>query len=198
MPGFPHEDLRDDKDFGELRADFEETADLLFAKFQFDGLEPEAAASEVLGRLRKVIRSATGPVFDADGFIPPTQTCTEAEVARWFGFTDHRQMLLDRVRTWIGLARAVKAKRLLLDGSFVTAKEEPGDVDAVVLLPNDFRDQVRAGSPEAIELHKLLRRREPEELFAAEDEEDWWSWFCFFSKTREINRRCKGLIEVSL
>jgi hypothetical protein len=119
-------------------------------------------------------------------------------VTRWFGFTAHRQKLLGRVRTWIGLARAIKAKRLLLDGSFVTGKEEPGDVDAVVLLPNDFRDQIRAGNPTAIELHDMFRSREPKELFAAEDEEDWWAWFCFFSKTRQANRRCKGLIEVAL
>jgi hypothetical protein len=44
----------------------------------------------------------------------------------------------------------------------------------------------------------MLRTREPKELFAAEDEEDWWEWFGFFSRTREANGRYKGLIEVAL
>ena len=115
-----------------LRAEFEETIGLLLAKFCWDGLDSETATKEVLGRFEKVIQSVSGPVFDEDGFIPPLQTCTEAEVTRWFGFTDQRAKLLDRIRKWIDLARSVKARRLLLDGSFVTGKEKPGDVDAVV------------------------------------------------------------------
>jgi hypothetical protein len=99
---------------------------------------------------------------------------------------------------WIRLARAVKARRLLLDGSFVTVKVEPGDVDAVVLLPEDFRDQLNRDNPEAHELVKMFLTREPNELFAAEDEEDWWGWFEFFSRTREASGRRKGLIEVIL
>ena len=87
---------------------------------------------------------------------------------------------------------------MLLDGSFVTSKEEPGDVDAVALLPEDFRSQLEAGNPEAAGLFEMLRTRHPKELFAAEDEEDWWTWFEFFSRTREANGRRKGLIEVTL
>ena len=198
MSGSQYDDLREHRRFVALQASFEETAEWLFRSFQFDGLDPEPARNEVFGRLEKVIESASGPAFDDGGFIPPIQTCTEAEVARWFGFNDRRQRLLERIRKWISLARAVKARRLLLDGSFVTKKDNPGDVDAVVLLPDDFRDQVRDGSPEAVELHGMLRSREPKELFAAVDEEDWWRWFGFFSRTREANGRRKGLIEVAL
>jgi hypothetical protein len=105
---------------------------------------------------------------------------------------------MERIRDWISLARAVRARRVLLDGSFVTAKKEPGDVDAVVLLPEDFRDQLLDGSPEAARLYEMFVTREPKELFAAEDDEDWWRWFEFFSRTREANGRRKGLIEVVL
>jgi hypothetical protein len=198
MPGSEYRDLRRDVRFAALQADFEETAELLFSKFQFDGLDPHEAIEQVFGRFERLIRSASGPAFDDGGFIPPIQVCTEAEVARWFGFSDERQRLLARIHNWITLARAVRARRLLLDGRFVTAKKSPGDVDAVVLLPEDFRDQLRAGHPRAVELYNIFRTREPKELFAAEDEEDWWGWFGFFSRTREPNGRCKGLIEVEL
>ena len=198
MAGSPYSDLREDDRFIHLQAVFVETAEWLFGRFQFVGLDSDAAVNEVLGRFERVVQSASGPAFDDGGFIPPIQICTEAEVDVWFGFSDQRKRLLDRIHHWISLAKAVRARRLLLDGSFVTAKKRPGDVDAVVLLPEDFRDQLRAGYPRAVELYNIFRTREPKELFAAEDEEDWWGWFGFFSRTREPNGRCKGLIEVEL
>ena len=198
MAASRHTDPREDDRFVALRADFEDTFVALTFRFQLDGLDEEAAIVQAVGRFERLIQSASGSVFDDDGYIPPSETCTEAEVARWFGSNDRRQELLGRIRDWIRLARAVKARRLLLNGSFVTAKERPGDVDAVVLLPEDFRGQLRDANPEAIRLHQMLFSREPKELFAAEDEEDWWGWFEFFSRTREANGRRKGLIEVML
>lgn len=44
----------------------------------------------------------------------------------------------------------------------------------------------------------MLLTRRPEELFAAEDEEDWNEWIDFFSRTREANSRHKGLVEIEL
>jgi hypothetical protein len=198
MTEFPDKGFREDSRFVQIRANITESAEALFYHFLFDGLTNEEAMVEVLGRFDKVIQSASGPVFDDAGFIPPIQVCTEAEVVRWFGVNDHRDRLIERIRDWISLARAVHARRFLLDGSFVTKKDEPGDVDAVMLLPDDFREQVRSGKTEAVALYNMFRTREPKELFAAEDEEDWWRWFGFFSRTREANGRCKGLIEVML
>jgi hypothetical protein len=86
----------------------------------------------------------------------------------------------------------------LLDGSLLTAKEEPEDVDAAILLPDDFHEQLRAGRPEAVELLVALFTREPRELLFAEVEEDWWGWVEFFGRTRELSGRRKGLMEVVL
>lgn len=191
-------ELPEDRRFLALETRFRDAVEDMVFKFQFDGLSAEAAVGEVIERFTRLICLAEGPVFDEQGYLSPMQACSEAEVVRWFGGNDQRQGLLHRVRTWIRLARTVGARRLLLDGSFVTAKNEPGDVDAVVLLPEDFRDQVRAGNPEAGELIRMFATREPKELFAAEDEGDWWGWFEFFSRTREATGRRKGLIEVML
>ncbi len=86
----------------------------------------------------------------------------------------------------------------MLDGSFVTAKELPDDVDAVMRLPDDFSEQVRQGVAAALELEEMLLTRQPEEIFAAEDDSDWLGWYHFFSRTREADNRHKGLVEVSL
>lgn len=187
-----------DQRFVSLESKLKETCEQLTAKFLYDGLMSQnEAVEQVVGRFEKLIDSALNPVLE-DGYIPPTLTCTEAEVVLWFGFNDHRAGLLERIHTWISLSRSVKARRLLLDGSFITTKEEPGDVDAAVLLPKDFRDLLQGGDPDAVELYQMLFTRRPKELFAAEDEEDWWTWVEFFGRANKANRRRKGLIEVML
>jgi hypothetical protein len=80
----------------------------------------------------------------------------------------------------------------------VTAKNRPRDVDAVVLLPEDFREQLAADSDAATELEEMLLTRRPEEIFAAEDADDWNEWVEFFSRTREDDGRRKGLVEIEL
>jgi hypothetical protein len=96
------------------------------------------------------------------------------------------------------LGRQVGAQRLLVDGSFVTAKEEPHDIDSVILLPPDFPQQLERESTPALELEEMLLTRRPEEIFAAEDATDWEEWVAFFSQTRELDRRRKGLVEIRL
>jgi len=87
---------------------------------------------------------------------------------------------------------------LFVDGSFVTAKPEPNDVDAVVWLARDFADRVSRGEVEALELEVMLVTRLPAEIFAAEDRRDWDDWLEFFSRTREADGRRKGVVEVEL
>ena len=140
------------------------------------------------------------PEFRSDGYLPDgLHRATEAEVTFRFGSQSQRRTLLAlRLRRWIDLSRAISAKRFFVDGSFVTAKQEPNDVDAVVWLPNDFLRRVSDGQPEAIELEMMLLNREPEEIFAAEDRRDWDDWLEFFCRTRESDGRTKGVVEVEL
>ena len=140
------------------------------------------------------------PPFRADGYLPEgVHLASEADVTFRFGSSSlRRRRLALRVRRWVELARQNRCLRLLIDGSFVTAKDDPGDVDAVVLLAADFQEQIRRGIDSAIELEQMLLTRRPEELFAAEDDRDWNEWVEFFSRTREPDGRRKGLVEVEL
>jgi len=140
------------------------------------------------------------PEFRADGYLPEgLHFASEAEVVFRFGAsTARRRRLALRLRRWIGLIREIGGKRLLLDGSFVTAKQNPDDIDAIVLLPPDFGMQIAQGIESALELERMLLNRHPEEIFAAEDEADWNDWVGFFSRTREVDGRRKGLVEVDL
>ncbi|MEX0724987.1 MAG: hypothetical protein WD065_01875 [Planctomycetaceae bacterium] len=140
------------------------------------------------------------PDFRPDGYLPEgLHVASEAEILFRFGAsTKRRRRLALRLRRWIELARTVGATRFLVDGSFVTAKPEPHDVDAVVLIPTDFENQIGMLNEAALELDEMLMRRQPEEIFAAEDENDWQDWVEFFLRTREPNGRRKGLVEVML
>ena len=140
------------------------------------------------------------PSLRPDGYLPEgVHSCSEAEVTFWFGSSSRRRRrLVLRLRRWIELASRINARRLLIDGSFVTSKQDPDDIDAVMLLPVDFQEQINRCVDAAMELEQMLLSRQPEEIFAAEDDADWEEWVEFFSRTREFDGRRKGLLEVQL
>src|SRR5207247_92061 len=111
------------------------------------------------------------PAFRYDGYLPEgLHAASEEEVVARLGqSTPRRAYLLGRLRRWLELARAVGARRLFVDGSFVTDKAEPGDVDAVVWLPDDWEAQLGAGGPAALEMWETIESRRPEELFSVRD-----------------------------
>ena len=140
------------------------------------------------------------PPFRPDGYLPDgLHIAAEAEILFRFGSPGTRRRRLTlRLRRWIKLARLVGARRLCVDGSFVSQKPVPNDIDAVILLPENFEEQVERGFQPAMELEEMLLTRRPEEIFAAEDQTDWDDWLEFFSRTREADGRRKGLVEVEL
>ena len=140
------------------------------------------------------------PDFRDDGRLPEgLHFATEAEVTfRFGGATPRRHRLALRLRRWIELARAVSAKRFLVDGSFVTAVPDPADVDAVVWLDYDFSTRISRGEIAAVELEMMLLTRQPEEIYGAGNQRDWDDWVQCFSQTREADGRRKGLVEIKL
>ena len=144
--------------------------------------------------------SSTIPPFRPDGYLPDSvHLCSETDATFRFGAgSRRRRRLIVRLRRWMELARAVGARRLLIDGSFVTAKEEPNDIDAVLLIPPNFAELLDRGVEAALELEEMLLTRQPEEMFAAEDDADWQAWCDFFGRTRELDGRRKGLVEIVL
>ncbi len=140
------------------------------------------------------------PSFRPDGYLPEgLHPATEPEVLFRFGTaTKRRRRLALRLRRWIQLARDVGAQRFLADGSFVTAKAEPNDLDAVILLPRDFEEQFARGVPAALELESLFLSRRPDDLFAAETAAQWDEWAEFFGRAPGSAGRRKGLVEVML
>lgn len=140
------------------------------------------------------------PPFRQDGCLPEgLYAVTLDEVRVRFGSTsDRRRELMTCIEEWIEMARDIQALRLLLDGSFVTEKDSPNDVDAVMLLPMDFQQRIQRSDPVAWEIEHCVRYKTPAELFAAYSEERWNSFVEFFSRTRGPSGVRKGLVEVVL
>ncbi len=99
---------------------------------------------------------------------------------------------------WLVLCRGVGAVRFFVNGSFVTAKSDPQDVDCVCWLPNDFEQQYEWGKYEAFRLREDIYRGEPKELYPVFDIHQWNDWIEFFGRTREVDQRRKGVVEVQL
>jgi len=71
------------------------------------------------------------PPFSDSGNLPEgVHDATWDEIVERFGTTERRRGLLDGLHRALESLRDAGCVRAYLDGSFVTAKEEPGDFDA--------------------------------------------------------------------
>lgn len=82
------------------------------------------------------------PEFNAEGDLPPgVYPATMEEVASRFGSgTPERERIGETLRQVFELARTTgHLDRLVLFGSFITAKPRPNDVDMVLVMSDDFQ-----------------------------------------------------------
>jgi hypothetical protein len=85
------------------------------------------------------------PPLNDDGNLPPgIHTATWDELKRRFGTTRHRNSLLKGLKSALGVLRKAGCHRAYIDGSFVTAKRVPQDIDV-------------AWEPAEVDVGKLLR-----------------------------------------
>jgi hypothetical protein len=75
------------------------------------------------------------PEFNDDGYLPAgIHRATLDEIAARFGQEPElRRAQMDSLRWLVDLAKRVGVQRLIVNGSFVTDKWEPNDVDCVLL-----------------------------------------------------------------
>jgi hypothetical protein len=72
----------------------------------------------------------TIPPFDESGNLPEgIHESTWEEIVALYGKSDRRRELLKGLRQALASLRDAGCRRVYIDGSFVTAKESPGDFD---------------------------------------------------------------------
>src|SRR5438552_18659771 len=83
------------------------------------------------------------PELNAGGYLPPgIHDATLEEVGAVFGGfqrTERRILLFQRLCQYVAQLRSLgNAEEVLIDGSFASAKADPGDIDLIVVYPADF------------------------------------------------------------
>ena len=80
------------------------------------------------------------PDYNDDGYLPPgIHPATLEEIAARFGQdSELRRVQMESLGWLVELARRAGVRRVVVNGSFVTDKLEPNDVDCVLLIEPGF------------------------------------------------------------
>jgi hypothetical protein len=132
------------------------------------------------------------PHFDENGNLPPgIHRATFEEIAERFGSgSGEREVEIKELSRFIECAKSVGAKRLIIDGSFVTNKLAPNDVDIVVLPGDRYPTDPPVFEEEETRWPFL-------HVHVAADEQDMHDWISRDFGTDRYNR-LKGVVEVIL
>lgn len=146
-----------------------------------------------------------------DGVLPEgVHSCTTEEVEQAFGsFTrsDCRQRLTQTLRRYIEDARKARiAVAVVVDGSYITAKSEPGDIDLLLALRPDLDLSMELLPMEYnVQSKRMVRRLYGFDVLSAIDGSDaYLKQVDFFSRVRlddpeqRTSRSRKGLLRIDL
>ncbi len=145
------------------------------------------------------------PELNEDGLLPEgVFDCTLDEIGVCFGRfqkTDRRGQLFAKLCDLVDEERrAGLAVALMIDGSFVSSKPDPGDIDLVIVLPEgyNFAAELPPMAYNAISKSRL-RRAYQFDVFVVEEHsvEDIERVAFFCQDSRQVNAR-KGILRVQL
>jgi hypothetical protein len=145
------------------------------------------------------------PAFNEHGCLPEgIYDCTMDEAAQRFGVfqsSDRRPQLWDKFIEFMreaesgGLIDAV-----LLNGSFVTAENEPNDIDFVVVVSSDhdFSAEFQPSEYNVLSKRQVHRRFGFDLLVARSESEEYRRYLEFFQQVRLEPGRKKGILRIWL
>lgn len=142
------------------------------------------------------------PEFTDQGLLPPgTHQATLEELKERFAIfdrSDQRLRIHEKLERLLREAQSsAVVKRVLVGGSFVTAKSEPNDFDCILVL-----DSAISGNELRPQEYNLVSRRMARRLFGGDvvpllEGSEALDWYLgFFQTTRDGER--VGLVEIEL
>jgi len=145
------------------------------------------------------------PPLNADGLLPPgVHPATADEIRQQFGgFQGNDQ----RPRQFVRLTELAAAMQrsglfesLLIDGSFVTAKPAPNDIDIIAVLRagHDFERDLPLSEYALVSRAMLARQFRFDVIIAERDSAVYKTYVDFFSLVREAPGVRKGLLRMVL
>ena len=143
------------------------------------------------------------PKLDQNGLLPVgTHDCSFEELREHFAglrSTRRRRDLAEALRRYLEEVRATGlAVAVIVDGSFVTDKEDPGDIDLILVVRRgcDISAILRPFEYNVVSKGRVRRRYEFDLLVAREDRRDLPDYVGFFQNVRDHPELRKGLLRV--
>jgi len=137
------------------------------------------------------------PDFNKHGNLPAgIYRASIDDIEKRFGLNSKKRILLFKTfRNFLELIMPFKTniKQFILDGSFVTTKENPGDIDCIILIKDNTRF-----TPEIVDKLVNAKKLYNIHLFIREERniKEYKKLLDLFSKDRDL--KSKGVIEVIL
>ena len=145
------------------------------------------------------------PPLNEHGCLPEgIHDCTMDEAAARFGefqISDRRPRLWVRFTEFMGEVKACDLmEAVLLDGSFVTAKPDPNDIDLVLVVSAnyDFSADFQPSEYNVLSKRRVNRRFGFDLLVARADSEEYRRYVGFFQQVRLEPGRKKGILRIRL
>lgn len=145
------------------------------------------------------------PAFDEGGLLPEgIHDCTVAEAEARFGSfqgSDRRVHLWGRfAEFWREAKASGLIEMLLLDGSFVTAKPAPNDIDLIVVVSatHDFGADLPPRQYDVLAQQRVRRRYGCDIVVARNGTDNLIQAVEFFTLVRQQSGRKKGLLRLKL
>jgi len=144
------------------------------------------------------------PLFDEHGFLPAgVHDCALAEVKSRFGLapgSDRRPQLFRKLQALVAEVRAANfARCLLLDGSFVTSKADPNDIDLVLVLPraHDVSADLPPAQYNLVSKRRVQKRYGFDMVAVREEMQEYEAAVGFFQQERHEPTLRKGLLRLT-
>lgn len=145
------------------------------------------------------------PDLNDDGLLPEgIHDCSFAELVERFGQfrkSDCRRRLTKRLEEFFREVGATGfAVSVIVDGSFVTAKAEPNDIDLVLVLRagHNFSTTVRPFEYNVLSRRRVRKSYGFDMLLAEEGQPEFAEFIEFFTQVRGDPDVRKGLLRVTL
>jgi hypothetical protein len=144
------------------------------------------------------------PPLDVRGVLPEgLHDATDDEIEIQFGSfngSDVRVRLFERLTSFLAAVRFWgNADEILIDGSFVTSKQRPTDIDIILVYRRDFNLQSEVRPQEYNLVNKTRARRvwgfDIKPVTADSPARD--AWIGYFSKDTRSGLEGKGLVRIT-
>lgn len=135
-------------------------------------------------------------------YLPPgIYDCSFKELTVAFGTNDRRKYLLDNLNKYLTKVRNLGISGwIIVNGSFVTSKEKPRDIDVVLVLDSEYNFP----PPLTVEEYKIFSQEHNKQEYelhvfvGIENDESSEHWIGVFSGVREGPDIRKGLLRVKI